>query len=430
MQEESEHQGHMREALALAARARGRTSPNPMVGAVLVKDGQVVGRGLHPRAGQPHAEVFALREAGQRARGATLYVTLEPCCHHGRTPPCAPAVVEAGVGRVFAAMEDPNPLVAGQGLRALRASGIETRVGLLEDEARQLNEAYVKRIATGRPFVEVKVAMTLDGKTATSSGRSRWITGEAAREWVHRRRDAADAVLVGAGTVRADDPALTVRLPDHDGRQPLRVVVSASGRLDPRAQVFHGPPPGTVVFCATDDGTGNRQQATGNREQATGYGQQATGNGQQATGNGGLFAADVAVRPRLGAHLGVGRSSGAARRAGLKPAPTEMGTGVELVSLPGSDGGVDLPQMLRWLAKRGINDVLVEGGAKLNAALLRAGLVDRLSVFVAPKLFGGAEAPGGFGELGVEDPALALQLQHVEVTQVGVDWLFRGGFGK
>lgn len=342
----TELQAFMGEALDLAAQARGRTSPNPMVGALVVRDRQVVGRGYHHKAGEPHAEVLALREAADRARGAALLVTLEPCSHFGRTGPCATAVAEAGIAQVYAAMEDPNPLVAGSGFRYLRERGVAVEVGLLEAEARRLNEGFVKRVTTGLPFVELKMAMTLDGKIATSTGRSRWITGEPAREWVHRRRDAADAVLVGANTVRLDNPQLTVRPAPADGRQPLRCVVTASGRLPHDAALFTDGAAETVVFGPPD----------------------FTGPGL-------------------------------------------------------------LADALRHLADRGANDVFVEGGATLAAELLRAGLVDRLSVFVAPKLFGG-DGASGFAELGVEDPSQAVQLDGLEVTRIGDDWLFQGRPGR
>jgi len=356
-----QHQRFMREALALAAQAIGRTSPNPAVGALVVAGGTVVGRGYHHRAGEPHAEVLALAEAGVRAAGATLYVTLEPCSHTGRTPPCAPLVAGAGLAHVIVAMEDPNPLVSGSGLRLLSERGLDVRTGVLEDDARSLNEGFIKRITTGLPFVELKVAMTLDGKIATDRGGSRWITGERAREWVHRRRDRCDAILTGAGTVRLDDPQLTVRLPEHDGRQPLRAVVTASGELDGGAAIFHQPAGRTVVF-----------------------------------------APEGAVLPAL------------------------PGASTEVVHLPPRGGGVDLGDPLRWLAEHGVNDVLVEGGAALNAALLKAGLVDRLSAFVAPKLFGGQSAPSAFGDLSVGEPDQAVQLADLEVTRVDEDWLFRG----
>lgn len=219
----------MRRALRLAARARGRTAPNPMVGAVVVADGHVVGEGWHPKVGEPHAEVFALREAGEAARGATLYVTLEPCCHFGRTPPCTDAVLAAGVRRVVAAMADPFPKVAGGGLARLRDAGLEVECGLLEAEARELNRAYLRAVQFGLPWVTLKMAMTLDGKSATRTGDSRWITGERARAYVHRLRDWNDAVMVGIGTARADDPQLTARL--KGARNPVRIVV------DPRAEL-------------------------------------------------------------------------------------------------------------------------------------------------------------------------------------------------
>ncbi|MGH2470740.1 MAG: bifunctional diaminohydroxyphosphoribosylaminopyrimidine deaminase/5-amino-6-(5-phosphoribosylamino)uracil reductase RibD, partial [Chloroflexota bacterium] len=251
--------------------------------------------------------------------------------------------------------------VNGAGLRLLRERGVETHVGLLRGEAEAAAEPFLKRVATGLPFIEVKAALTLDGRAATASGRSRWITGDAARAWVHARRNTADAVMVGAGTARQDDPELTVRLPGLDGRQPLRVVVSASGRLDPALKLFGGPPPGALVFVPP---------------------------GTRAAG--------------------------------------EVRCEVAWVDVPRSaDGGVDMRQVLAELARRGVNDVLVEGGAGLNATLLRAGLVDRLSIFVAAKLFGGKGLPG-IGDLGVEDPAQGLALRDVRVTQVGEDWLFQG----
>ena len=225
----SDDRKFLQRALALAARARGRTAPNPMVGAVVVSEGRIVGEGWHPRAGEPHAEVFALRHAAEAARGATLYVTLEPCCHYGRTPPCTEAVLAAGIRRVVVAMSDPFPKVAGGGLAQLRAAGLDVECGLLEAEARELNRAYLRAVQTGLPWVTLKMAVTLDGKIATRAGDSRWITGEKARAYVHRLRDWNDAVMVGIGTARADDPQLTARL--RGARNPLRVVVDPRGEL-------------------------------------------------------------------------------------------------------------------------------------------------------------------------------------------------------
>ncbi|MFN3648102.1 MAG: bifunctional diaminohydroxyphosphoribosylaminopyrimidine deaminase/5-amino-6-(5-phosphoribosylamino)uracil reductase RibD [Armatimonadota bacterium] len=246
---------HMARALELAARARGRTAPNPMVGAVVVSGGRVVGEGWHPRAGEPHAEVFALREAGEAARGATLYVTLEPCCHHGRTPPCAEAVVRAGIRRVVAATGDPFPRVSGGGFGRLREAGIEVECGLLAREALELNRAYFRAVRTGLPWLTLKMAVTLDGKIATRTGDSRWVTGEAAREQVHRLRDWHDAVLIGSGTARADNPQLTARL---DGaRSPLRVVIDARAELSPEsllARTAREVP--TLLACGPEAETG------------------------------------------------------------------------------------------------------------------------------------------------------------------------------
>ncbi|MEJ2254444.1 MAG: bifunctional diaminohydroxyphosphoribosylaminopyrimidine deaminase/5-amino-6-(5-phosphoribosylamino)uracil reductase RibD [Nitrospirota bacterium] len=236
----------MRKALRLAARARGRTSPNPMVGAVLTRGGQVVAEDFHRRAGSPHAEALVLEKAGQRARGSTLYVTLEPCSHlDKKTPPCADAIIRAGVARVVVAMVDPNPRVRGEGVRKLGEAGIEVQTGLLEEKARALNEAYEKFITTGLPFVILKTAMTLDGKIATPEGESKWITGEPARRLVHRVRDEVDAILTGIGTVRADDPELTARVPG--GEDPLRVIVDPNLEVSPDARVLRTPPPTLLV---------------------------------------------------------------------------------------------------------------------------------------------------------------------------------------
>ncbi|MGC8844189.1 MAG: bifunctional diaminohydroxyphosphoribosylaminopyrimidine deaminase/5-amino-6-(5-phosphoribosylamino)uracil reductase RibD, partial [bacterium] len=222
--------------LQLARRGRGFVSPNPLVGAVLVKDGEIVGRGFHPSFGAPHAEVFAIKEAGERARGSTLYVNLEPCCHYGKTPPCTKAIIEAGIKRVVIAMVDPNPIVNGKGIEELRGKGIEVEVGVLEEKARKLNEAYVKFITRGVPFVTLKMAQSLDGKIATRSGESKWITGERARRFVHRLRVENDAVLVGANTVILDDPSLTAH---RMGRDPKRIVLDGKGRVSPDARVFN-----------------------------------------------------------------------------------------------------------------------------------------------------------------------------------------------
>ncbi len=242
--------GMMARALQLAERGLWTTSPNPRVGCVLVRDGEVVGEGWHERAGEPHAEVHALRAAGELARGATAYVTLEPCSHHGRTPPCAEALIAAGVARVVAAMGDPNPLVAGQGLAMLKAAGIATASGLLENEARELNIGFVSRMTRGRPWLRLKVAASLDGKTALNNGISQWITGPAARRDGHRWRARACAIVTGIGTVRDDDPQLSVREVDTP-RQPLRVVVDSKLETPPTAKILRGG--AVLVAAAVDD---------------------------------------------------------------------------------------------------------------------------------------------------------------------------------
>ncbi|MCS6948854.1 MAG: bifunctional diaminohydroxyphosphoribosylaminopyrimidine deaminase/5-amino-6-(5-phosphoribosylamino)uracil reductase RibD [Armatimonadota bacterium] len=348
----------MRRALALAK--RGFTAPNPMVGAVLVKDGRIVGEGYHRRAGMPHAEVEALRRAGEQARGATLYVTLEPCSHWGRTPPCADAIIEAGVRCVYAAMQDPNPLVAGRGFARLREAGIEVQVGTLEAQARQLNEIFVKYHTTGMPFVTAKAAMSLDGKIATHTGDSKWITDEPARRVVHRLRARHDAVMVGVGTVLRDDPLLTVRLPrlKHPLRR-LRVVVDSRLRCLEEAQVLRVEEAPTLI--ATTEAA----------------------------------PLDKAARLRE--------------------------RGVEVVVLPAGEGGVDLCALMRTLAERGVTGVLCEGGGTLLASLFAQRLVDKVVFFYAPRILGGREAPTAVEGAGFSCVEESLRLDRVYWRRIGRD---------
>ncbi|MDE3101955.1 MAG: bifunctional diaminohydroxyphosphoribosylaminopyrimidine deaminase/5-amino-6-(5-phosphoribosylamino)uracil reductase RibD [Chloroflexota bacterium] len=318
----------MKRALRLAARAAGRTSPNPMVGAVVVKDGAVVGEGFHHRAGEAHGEVLALEKAGDAARGATLYLNLEPCAHQGRTPPCVDRVVAAGVTRVVAAMRDPDPRVDGRGVRALTSAGIDVEVGVLEAEARRLNEGFVTRVEKGRPFVVLKLATTIDGRVA-APGR-RYLSGKAALKEVHRMRDRADAVMVGIGTVLADDPELTVR--GVKGRDPLRVVLDADARTPPTSRILRsGDPQRTIVFVARD----------------------ADQRRTKRLRDGGVL---VATLPRSGRE------------------------------------GLDAAAGLRWLAEHGLNNVLSEGGPHVATSLLRAKLVDRLVFLIAPVAGGNGPA--------------------------------------
>ena len=316
----------MRRALTLAAEGRFSTSPNPRVGCIIAHGGQIVGQGFHLKAGGPHAEVHALRQAGENARGATAYVTLEPCSHYGRTPPCAEALIQAGVSRVVAAIADPNPQVAGKGLAMLSAAGIRTESGLLETEARELNRGFLSRIERGRPFVRLKCAASLDGKTALSDGLSQWITGEAARHDVQILRAESCAVLTGIGTVLADDPQLNVRaFPTL--RQPLRIVLDSRLRLPPTAKLLADPASPILLLTAVPPEK---------------------------------YPAALTAVPHL-----------------------------DILTVPAADGRISLPAALTLLAERGIGELLVEAGATLCGAFLQAGLADEIVLYQAGKILGG-----------------------------------------
>jgi diaminohydroxyphosphoribosylaminopyrimidine deaminase/5-amino-6-(5-phosphoribosylamino)uracil reductase len=354
---------YMARALELASRARGRTSPNPMVGAVLVKDGRIVGEGFHHRAGGPHAEQWSLREAGEEARGAKLYINLEPCCHHGRTPPCTEALIEAGVSEVHMAMEDPNPLVHGKGRRALHSAGIRTFVGDHEDEARQLNEVFIKYITSGRPFVTAKFAMSLDGKIATSTGESRWISGERARKRVHELRDTNDAICVGVNTLLADDPRLTTRLDRVDVCHPLRVILDSRGRSPLTSRAFDPNLPGRTAVATTD-------------------------------------------------------AMPVSHRTGLSD------RGVEVWVLPSdAEGRVSLSDLLNRLGSSELTSLLVEGGGSVLASFVEKRLVDKVLVFVAPLIIGGQDAPTPVRGIGAAYLGDAMRLERLSVEQVGEDML-------
>lgn len=352
---------YMARALELARKGRYSTHPNPRVGCVIVRDGQVVGEGWHVRAGEPHAEVHALRAAGGLARGATAYVTLEPCSHHGRTPPCADALVNAGVARVVAAMQDPNPEVAGRGLQRLAQAGVDTHSGVLEGEARAINKGFLKRMEHGLPYVRVKLAMSLDGRTAMASGESQWITGPAARSAVQRLRAESSVVLTGADTVLADDARLTVRAAELGldaeqtalamSRPPLRVLIDGRLRVPLDAPFFKAGPVLVATCAAVEE---------------------------------------------------------------------QYANGPECLIVPGPDGQVDLRRLLLELAARGVNDVLVEAGPRLAGAFAQQGLVDEYQLFVAGKFLGSSARPLLDWPLAQMGQAPLLKI--IEMRAVGDDW--------
>lgn len=358
--------GFMARALQLARRGLYTTTPNPRVGCVLVRDGTIVGEGWHERAGAPHAEIMALQKVGaggtaSNTPGATAYVTLEPCCHFGRTPPCADALIAAGIKRVVVAMQDPNPQVAGQGLARLAAAGVLTECGLLEGEARELNIGFVSRMTRGRPWLRLKVAASLDGKTALHNGVSQWITSIAARRDAHAWRARSCAVLTGIGTVRDDNPRLTVR-EVMTSRQPLKVVIDSRLETSLGALVLEGG--NVLIACAIDD---------------------------------------------------------AGRRAALEA------RGAEIIVLPNPHGKVELAELMRELGRRGINEVLVEAGLKLNGSLLRENCIDELLIYQAPLLLG--DTARGMFDLGdLTTLAAARHLQIIERRAVGTDFRLRARF--
>jgi len=363
----SEDETFMDMALELARLGMGTTSPNPMVGAVVVKDGRVVGKGYHEKAGGPHAEAAALDAAGPHARGATLYVTLEPCNHFGRTPPCTHRILESCVGRVVMAMEDPNPRVTGGGRRYLEQRAVAVTCGVREADARELNAFFVKHVTTGRPFVILKCATTLDGRIATSTGDSKWITNELSRGYVHELRHAVDAVMVGVGTVHRDDPRLTTRLGNRRGRDPLRVVLDSHLSISEAARLLH-------LDSESDCGT--------------------------------VIAA-------------------------VGPAPAQRRTclerlGATVWELPAREGRVDVEAVVTRLGQMGILSLLIEGGSRVHASALKAGIVDKVSLFFAPKILGGDDGVPVFRGPGCTAMDACWGLTEVRVQRFGDDVLIEG----
>jgi len=362
---------YMEHALSLARLAKGNTSPNPAVGAVIVKDFMVVGMGYTQPAGLNHAEIMALRQAGEKANGATMFVTLEPCCFFGRTPPCTKAIIEAGVMEVHIAMLDPNPLVSGNGVKALNESGIKTSVGSYEKEAIKINEAYIKYITTGLPFVMAKFAMSLDGKIATRLGHSKWISNDESRKYVHTLRHCADTIMVGVNTVICDDPRLTARgcngKVGETKKQPLRLIVDSKGRTPINAQLFKQP--GKTIIAVVEP-LNKKKKAE--------------------------FA----------------------------------GTGADILELPGKNGKVDLSELLKTMGEMKMVSVLVEGGSSLFGSLFDSNLVDKVLAFISPIIIGGGQAMTAIGGKGIENVSDALHLKQVDMMQCGDNIVISGYLGN
>ena len=352
----------MKRVLRLAEKGRGRTSPNPMVGAILVKDGRIVAEGYHAKAGEPHAEIIALRKTGKDAKEATLYLNLEPCTHYGKTPPCAPVVIEAGVRRAVIGMEDPNPLVKGRGVEALKRAGLDVYVGILEKECRRLNEAFCKYILNKEPFLILKVVATLDGKIATRKGESQWISGEASRRFVHRLRDQVDGVIVGIGTVLKDDPMLTARV--KGGKDSYRIILDSRLRIPENAKVIEISPSKTIV-ATTELAPGEKVERLEKK-------------------------------------------------------------GVRVLILDSKKGRVDLKPCLFKLGEMGMMSLLVEGGSQLNGSFLDEGLIDKIFLFLSPKLIGDPQALGMFDGHGVTSLKEAIPLNELKIRRIGGDLLLEG----
>lgn len=359
----------MKMALALAEKGRGFTSPNPMVGAVVVQDGKVVGKGWHQRVGEAHAEVNAIDDAGVHSKGATIYVTLEPCNHTGRTPPCTKKIIESGIRRVVVAMKDPNPGVIGGGMDMLQKAGIEVTPGVCEKQAEKLNEVFIKYIRTGQPYVILKIASTLDGRIATRTGDSKWVTSEAARNMVHEIRNETDAVMVGINTVKVDNPSLTARLPGRTGRDPRRIVLDTRLSIPLDARLIHiQSDSDTMVVC--------------------------------------------------------GKSAPPKKKQALKE------KGVTILEAGEKDGGIDLSALMPVLGKMGITSLLIEGGSRVAQSALQARIVDKVLFFYAPKILGGDDGFPIFRGTGPDTMNQAIPVQDMIVKRFENDILIEGYLGK
>jgi len=345
---------------ALELARKGKTTPNPMVGAVLVKNNRIIAEGFHSRAGGPHAEVVALKKAGSKARGADLYVNLEPCCHMGRTPPCTDAIIQSGVSRVFAGMKDPNKLVQGKGIRILKAAGIKVSVGMMKTDCEKLNEVFVKVMKTGMPFVTVKTAMSLDGKIATRGGDSQWISGVESRDFVHELRNQNDAILVGTNTILKDNPQLTCRLKKKRGRHPARIILDRRNRIPLTAKVFANSKTQQVIYVSGPNLSTKREKL--------------------------LTAKNI-----------------------------------EILKVKMLKSGFGLKQLMKLLAQKDLNSILIEGGGEINSSAFAAGIVDRIFAFISPILVGGQQAPSPIGGKGVAKITQAMRLKNMKVIQIGED---------
>lgn len=364
----------MRRALELAARARGMTSPNPMVGALLVKKGKIISEGYHRKAGTPHAEVIAIDDAGEKASGATLYVSLEPCCHRDkRTPPCTQKIISSGIEKVVIAMEDPNPKVSGKGIEELKKAGIKVVSGVMEEQARELNEYYIKHITTGMPFVIMKVAMTLDGKIATPEGESKWITGEKARGMVHKLRGDVDALMTAIGTVKADNPRLTCR--SGEERSPARIIIDPDLEIKMNACVLSTPPDTIVV------------------------------------------TRKALLKSRKPGVTGQSPEREEKKRSLLRK-------GIRIIEYEGEK--VDLPWLMKGLGSTGIISLLIEGGSSLNSYCLENGIVDKVMFFIAPKIIGGRQSFPAVGGGSFRKLQEAHRIKDLRVRRIGDDILIEG----
>ena len=355
----------LRMAFSLARRGEGETSPNPIVGALVVKDGKVIGKGFHRKAGEKHAEIAALEQAGGAAKDATLYLNLEPCCHYGKTPPCCARIIEAGIKRVVCSMRDPNPLVNGKGIENLRASGIAMKEGILEEEARRLNEAFVKVMTSGKPFVIAKAAMSVDGKIAAANGESQWISSPESRKYIHNRiRYCVDAIIAGINTVLLDDPLLTVRGTLNRKRKIVRVILDSLLRTPPNSKVLSSAEEGEVWIYTTAEGNGESKKKL-------------------------------------------------------------EGAGARVITVAAEHGRCSTKGVFDDLGRRGIASVLIEGGSQILASAFREKLVDKVYFFIAPSIMGGGGSISSIGELGMRSLSQAIKFSRYEAIPVDRDIMYR-----